>query len=85
MLFVKFELKMISSIEILHKQLGGDQLKTLISRHSHVSDRNFSKEDRKNFLTESWQTSDDHKKVSMAIKVVIHKPFRMDALFLWTS
>lgn len=46
---MKFELKIISAIETLHKnQLGGDQLKALISRYSHDSDRNFPKE---KFLT----------------------------------
>lgn len=49
---MKLELKIISVSEILHKnQLEGDQLKTLISKSSHVSDRNFPKEGLKNFLT----------------------------------
>lgn len=48
---MKFELKMISASEILHRdQLRHDHLKPFISRHSHVSDNNFPKEARSNFV-----------------------------------
>lgn len=43
---MKFELKMISATDILHS----DHLKPFISRRSHVSDDNFPKEARSNFL-----------------------------------
>lgn len=42
---MKFELKVISAIEILHSdQLKYDYPKPLISRHFHVSDSNFPKQ-----------------------------------------
>ncbi|KAJ7420616.1 hypothetical protein BTVI_20818 [Pitangus sulphuratus] len=57
-----YELRMITTIEILHNdQSGCDQLKPFLSKHSHASDGNFPKEARMNFFTQSWQTSDDHR------------------------